>query len=54
MPQGSFGWDGIGTRRFWVNQADKLAIMIWVPTVGPAGAPLQREVESAVMKSLGK
>ena len=54
MPEGSFGWDGVGTRRFWVNQADNLAIMIWVPTVGPAGAPLQREVESAVMKSLGK
>jgi CubicO group peptidase (beta-lactamase class C family) len=54
MPEGSFGWDGVGTRRFWANQAERLALIIWVPTVGPSGVPLQREVESAVMSSIGK
>jgi CubicO group peptidase (beta-lactamase class C family) len=52
LPAGSFGWDGVGTRRFWAIPSEHVAIVSMVPLVGPAAAPLQREIEAAVMSAL--
>lgn len=52
VPAGSFGWDGVGTRRFWALPEQNIAMLIWVPLIGPAAAPLQRDVESIVMRSI--
>lgn len=47
VPTGSFGWDGVGTRRFWVVPAEKLVIVMMIP--GGKGIPVHRDVERAVM-----
>jgi CubicO group peptidase (beta-lactamase class C family) len=54
VPVGSFGWDGVGTRRFWAIPTEHIVIVSMVPLIGPAAAPLQREIEAAVMASVGK
>ena len=52
LPAGSFGWDGAGTRRFWVVPQERVAIVSMVPLVGPQAAPLQRTLEAIVMSSI--
>jgi CubicO group peptidase (beta-lactamase class C family) len=52
LPAGSFGWDGGGTRRFWVLPAQHLVIVSMVPMIGPQAAPLQRTIEAIVMNSI--
>jgi CubicO group peptidase (beta-lactamase class C family) len=52
LPVGSFGWDGGGTRRFWVIPAERIAIVSMVPLIGPQAAPLQRTIEAVVMNSI--
>jgi len=52
LPAGSFGWDGAGTRRFWVLPAQHIVIVSMVPTIGPQAAPLQRTIEAIVMSSI--
>jgi CubicO group peptidase (beta-lactamase class C family) len=54
VPAGSFGWDGVGTRRFWAIPSEHIVIVSMVPMVGPAAAPLQREIEAAVMSAVQK
>ena len=49
VPTGSFGWDGVGTTRFWVAPKEKL-VMIILPEVG--NATVQRDFENAVMQAL--
>jgi CubicO group peptidase (beta-lactamase class C family) len=48
LPAGSFGWDGIGTRRFWVVPSLDTAVLIIVPGMGFAADATQREIESLV------
>jgi CubicO group peptidase (beta-lactamase class C family) len=52
LPAGSFGWDGAGTRRFWVVPQERIAIVSMVPLVGPQAAALQRTLEAIVMSSI--
>ena len=49
VPLGSFGWDGIGTFRFWVSPKEKLVIVMIIPQNGGA---VHRDIENAVMQSL--
>jgi CubicO group peptidase (beta-lactamase class C family) len=50
VPDGSYGWDGVGTRRFWVIPSLRTVIVILVPS-GNA-APLHRDVERAAVAAL--
>jgi CubicO group peptidase (beta-lactamase class C family) len=50
LPNGSFGWNGVGTRQFWVVPSEKLLIVMYVPS-GNASA-VHRDIESAVMSSI--
>jgi CubicO group peptidase (beta-lactamase class C family) len=50
LPTGSFGWNGVGTRQFWVVPSEKLVIVMYVPS-GNA-PPVHRDIESAVMSSI--
>jgi CubicO group peptidase (beta-lactamase class C family) len=52
LPAGSFGWDGGGTRRFWVLPDERIVIVSMVPLIGPQAAPLQRTIEAIVMSSI--
>jgi CubicO group peptidase (beta-lactamase class C family) len=52
VPAGSFGWDGIGSRRWWAIPEKHIAIVMMAPLVGPGAVPLQRDVESAVMSAV--
>lgn len=50
VPTGSFGWDGVSTRRFWVIPKEKMVIVMMIPS--GKGAPVHRDVERAVMSAL--
>jgi CubicO group peptidase (beta-lactamase class C family) len=52
LPVGSFGWDGVGTRRFWAIPQERIAIVMMAPLIGPQAVPLQRSVEAIVMNSI--
>jgi CubicO group peptidase (beta-lactamase class C family) len=52
LPAGSFGWNGDGTRLFWVVPEERIAIVSMMPTIGPQAAPLQRTIEAIVMTSI--
>jgi CubicO group peptidase (beta-lactamase class C family) len=52
LPVGSFGWDGGGTRRFWAVPEGRIAIVSFVPLIGPQAAPLQRTIEAIVVNSI--
>ena len=51
LPNGSFGWDGVGTRRFWVVPALDAVIIMMLPS-GNA-PPVHRDIERAVVSALG-
>lgn len=48
LAKGAFGWDGVGTRRFWVSPSQELAFFMYVPD-----ASVQVQVEQAVSAALG-
>lgn len=50
VPDGSFGWDGVGTRRFWVIPKHRMVIVMMVPS-GNA-APLHRDIERTAIGAL--
>jgi CubicO group peptidase (beta-lactamase class C family) len=52
LPAGSFGWDGVGSRRWWALPEQRIVIVMMVPLTGPVAAPLHRLVEAAVMSSI--
>ena len=52
VPAGSFGWDGVGSRRFWSIPSQNITIVMMAPPIGPSAAPFHRDVESAVMSAL--
>ncbi|MGC4029987.1 MAG: serine hydrolase domain-containing protein [Steroidobacteraceae bacterium] len=50
VSDGSYGWDGVGTRRFWVIPQQQMVIVMLVPS-GKA-APVHREIEGIAMSAL--
>ena len=48
LPTGSFGWDGIGTRRFWVIPSLDAVLVMLMPGLGPHAEPVHREIEAAL------
>ena len=49
LPAGSFGWDGVGTRRFWVVPAKSLIIIMLMPGMGTGAEPAHKAIEAAVL-----
>lgn len=47
LPDGTFGWDGIGSRRFWVGPSGEFSMFMYAPDPGT-----QQEVEAAVAQDL--
>lgn len=47
LPAGTFGWDGVGTRRFWASPSGGWLLFYYAPD--PA---VQREIEAAVTSAL--
>ena len=47
LPDGTFGWDGVATRRFWVCPSGRWSAFFYAPDVG-----VQREIEAAVTAAL--
>jgi CubicO group peptidase (beta-lactamase class C family) len=52
LPVGSFGWNGDGTRLFWVVPEERIAIVSMMAPTGPQAAPMQRTIEAIVMSSI--
>ena len=50
LPNGTFGWNGVGTRQFWVMPAEKAILIMYLPAGKPA--PVHRDIESAVISSI--
>ena len=50
VPAGSFGWDGVGTRRFWVIPSKRLVLVMFIPS--GKGPLVQRDIEAAALKAL--
>ena len=48
LPAGSYGWDGIGTRRLWIVPEKGLALVLFATGVGPVADPLQRDLEAII------
>ena len=47
LPDGTFGWDGVATRRFWVSRSGGWSAFFYAPDVA-----VQREIEAAVSVAL--
>jgi CubicO group peptidase (beta-lactamase class C family) len=47
LPDGTFGWDGVATRRFWVSRSCGWSAFCYAPDVA-----VQREIEAAVSTAL--
>lgn len=48
LPAGSFGWDGVGTRRFWAIPALDAVLLMHMPGIGSAADPVHRAIETLV------
>jgi CubicO group peptidase (beta-lactamase class C family) len=48
LPAGTFGWDGVGTRRFWVSPSGGWSLFYYAPDTA-----VQREIEAVVTSALG-
>ena len=45
LPTGSYGWDGIGTRRFWVIPSTKTILIMLMPGMGAAADATHHAIE---------
>jgi CubicO group peptidase (beta-lactamase class C family) len=54
VPNGSYGWDGVGTRRFWVIPSENVVLVMLLPSVKPAGTgdEIHKSIESAVLEAV--
>jgi len=52
LPKGSFGWDGVGSRRFWAVPQENMVIVMLLP--GGMSAVVHRDIEKSVMAALKK
>lgn len=50
VPTGRFGWDGMGTHRFWVIPQLRMVLVMMIPE-GKA-APVHRELERAAIAAI--
>jgi len=50
LPNGSFGWNGVGTRQFWIIPEKQMLIIMYLPS-GNAG-PVHRDIEAAAIHAL--
>jgi CubicO group peptidase (beta-lactamase class C family) len=50
LPTGSYGWDGVGTRRFWVIPERDTVLVMLVPGIA-VGDNTHRAIEAAVCKA---
>jgi CubicO group peptidase (beta-lactamase class C family) len=50
LPAGSFGWDGIGSRRFWAVPSEEMVLIMLIPS-GNA-EPVHRSIERAVLDAV--
>lgn len=48
LPAGSYGWDGIGTRRFWVIPSKSTVLIMLMPGLGAAADATHQEIERLV------
>jgi len=53
VPQGSFGWDGVGTRRCWVIPSLNTVLVMLMTGVGSDADATHREIEAAVTAAGG-
>jgi hypothetical protein len=49
VPPGSFGWDSLGTRRFWVVPSLNAVIIMLLPSGN--GPVVHREIERIVVEA---
>ena len=52
LPNGTFGWNGVGTRQFWIIPEKDMVIVMYLPS-GNA-APVHRDIEAAALHALLK
>jgi CubicO group peptidase (beta-lactamase class C family) len=50
LPAGSFGWDGLGSRRFWVIPDEQVVLIMLMPSGDAERA--HRDIERAVMDAI--
>jgi CubicO group peptidase (beta-lactamase class C family) len=50
LPPGSFGWDGVGSRRFWVVPSEETVLVMLMP--GGNAEPVHRAIEHAVLDAI--
>jgi CubicO group peptidase (beta-lactamase class C family) len=48
LPSGSFGWDRIGSRRFWVIPQTRTVLIMLMSGMGPGAKPAHRAIETLV------
>jgi CubicO group peptidase (beta-lactamase class C family) len=48
LTAGSYGWDGIGSRRFWVIPQTGTVLVMLMPGMGPSAEPAHRAIEGLV------
>lgn len=51
LPVGSYGWDGIGTRRFWVIPELSTVVVMLMPGLGDCADPAHRAIEAMVTRA---
>lgn len=50
LPAGSYGWDGVGTRRFWVMPALDTVLIMLMPGMGFGSDAAHKEIEAEVVR----
>ena len=50
LPVGSYGWDGIGTRRFWVIPSERIVLIMQMPGFGLGAEPVHKAIEACVVR----
>jgi CubicO group peptidase (beta-lactamase class C family) len=52
LPTGSYGWDGIGTRRFWNIPSLQAVLIMLMPGLGSVADATHRDIEYVVVQAL--
>ena len=50
LPRGSFGWDGVRSRLFWVMPEEEIVLIMLMP--GGNAEPVHRAIEGAVLDAI--
>ena len=54
LPTGSYGWDGIGTRRFWNIPSLQAVLIMLMPGLGSVADATHRDIEHVVVQALSQ